>query len=538
MPAITIDLEDLNALLVKKPSNSELVRILSALGGEVKILNNKLEVEFLSNRPDLFSVEGIARALNSYINKTGLVIYKLKKSNIRLFVDTSVKAIRPFIACALVKNVKLTENAILSLMDLQEKLHGTIGRKRRKVAIGVHDFDKVVQPFTYKAVVPSAIKFIPLNETRAMDLNEILTLHEKGVEYRDLMAGFKKYPIILDSHNDVLSFPPIINGALTEVTISTKNIFIEATGWDFNTVSFAVVLIATALAERGGEIYTVEVIDGNKKIIFPELEAKHKSLNLKEVNSLLGTNLNVTQVTQYLKKLGFGAKASGKQILVTIPAYRKDIFNSVDLIEDVAIGYGFENIALKLPEFLTFGEERALENISNELKEIMLGLGFNEVVTLTLSNEEEQFDKMLLSRSNEVVAVTNPITKEHTVLRVSLLPGLLSILRLNRRYELPHKIFEIGDVIINDENVRKIAGVVIHSKASFAEMKSIVQSLLEQRNLEYTLIEREHNSFIAGRCASIVHNNKEIGYFGELQPKVILNFELAHPVVAFELVVE
>ncbi|MDI6708206.1 MAG: phenylalanine--tRNA ligase subunit beta [Candidatus Thermoplasmatota archaeon] len=536
MPTIAIDLEDLNTLLVRKPSNLELVKILSSLGGEAKIIDNKLEVEFLSNRPDLFSVEGIARALNSYINVTGLVNYKLKKSNIKLFVDSSVKSIRPFIACALVKNVNMTKSAILSLMDLQEKLHATIGRKRRKVAIGVHDFDRVKHPFTYKAVVPSAIKFVPLSGSRAMALNEILASHEKGIEYKDLLAGFKKYPIILDSHNEVLSFPPIINGALTEVTSSTKSIFIEATGLDFNTVSFAVLLIATALAERGGELYTVEVVAGKKRLELPNLATETKALNLNEANSLLGTKLQLSDVIKCLRRMGFDARAKAKnRILVTIPPYRKDIFQTADLIEDVAIGYGFENVTVKLPKKLTFGEERALEIITNELREIMIGLGFNEVVTLTLSNEEEQFDKMLLPRSVEATTIINPVTKEHTILRVSLLPCLLSILKLNKRHELPHKIFEIGDVIIKGENIRMLACVVIHSKASFAEMKSIVRSLLEARNLEYKLEESARPPFITGRCASIIHNNKEIGYFGELHPKVIVNFELAHPVIALEM---
>lgn len=537
MPVITLDWNELLGLIgEKRIEPQKIIEIISSLCGEVKKINNQIEIELLASRSDLYSAEGIARAVKSYLNDSGMRSYQTKMSDIKLSVDASVKNIRPFIFCGLVRNVQLDESGIISLMDMQERLHITIGRNRRKVAIGVHDYDRVCQPFTYKAVVPESIRFVPLGESAEMDLEEVLQKHEKGIAYRDVLRGFAKYPVIVDSKNNVLSFPPIINGALTGVTPHTKNIFVDVTGTDRTAVSQVATIVVTALAERGGEIYTCEVVDKNKKMLFPELKVKRKKLTVKYVNALLGLELTAEEITSALKKMGFDAESKNGTVEVLIPPYRFDIFHSADLAEDVAIGCGYEKFKFTYPEKLTFGEKRNTEVLTEELAEVMVGLGFNEVVTLTLSSPAEQFEKMHLKEGIST-PVQNPISERHTILRVSLIPSLLDILRLNKRHELPQKIFELGDVVIDNKNVRKLGAVFIHSKASFTELKSVVEVILKERNIKYTIQESASPSFIEGRRAVILKNGIEIGYFGEFHPEVITNFELSYPAVGFEITV-
>jgi phenylalanyl-tRNA synthetase beta chain len=169
----------------------------------------------------------------------------------------------------------------------------------------------------------------------------------------------------------------------------------------------------------------------------------------------------------------------------------------------------------------------------------MIGLNFSEVMTLTLSNIKDQFEKMSLPVTEHSI-IKNPKTEDHTILRVSLLPSLLNILRANKHRELPQKIFEISDVVLKNKNCRRLAGAVIHSKSNFTEIKSIIENIISGIGLAYTINPKEHGSFIEGRCASInlEQENKEICFFGELHPKVITNFDLNYPVTAFEFYID
>ncbi len=532
MPTITFDCDDLVQLT--GTGKDDIIQVIEIIGGEIEnVYGNSMDVNFLPNRPDLYSAEGVARAVKTFLTGSGKCKYNVKKSDIILNVEKTVKGIRPFIVGGVVKNVKLNETATLSLMNLQEKLHLTLGRNRKKVAIGVHDFRKVKPPFVYKGVKPKSISFVPLGKTEEMNLTEILEQHEKGIKYAGLLKGFGKYPVLMDSENNVLSFPPIINGALTTVTENTKDIFVDVTGSDFKAINQALNIVCTALADRSGEIYSIDVFD-DKKIVTPDLNPKTKRLSIEYVNSMLGMGLREKEVVSSLKKMGFDANADNGNIVVLIPAYRTDILHPIDMIEDVAIGYGYEKCSGTLPKALTFGKYKDIEKKSDMLRETMLGLGFNEVTTLALSSEKNQFEKMCIDEENKTV-IENPISEEHTILRVLLLPGLLGILNINKHRALPLKIFEIGDVIIDEKNVRRIAGMIIHSKANFTEMKSVVEAILREMKIEYEIRPKRMKCFIDGRCASIAVDKKEICFFGEFHPNVITNFELGHPVTGFEM---
>lgn len=536
MPTISFDYQDLIDLIGKEVSKEELIEKIPMIGADVeRVEGNTFDVEFFPDRPDLFSVEGVARALRAFLDvKPGFREYDVRPSGIEIVVERSVKSVRPFVVCALVKGVRMSNYLIQSLMDMQEKLHLTIGRGRRKSSIGVHDFDKVKQPFIYKAVAPEEIRFVPLARTEEMNLKETLERHEKGIAYAHLLQGFKKYPVIIDENGDVLSFPPIINGSLTAVTENTENLFIEVTGIDFNAISYSLNIITTALGERDGELFSVDVVYDDKTVTTPKLLPRVKKVEIDYANKILGLELSGEEMCNSLKRMGFGTLLRRKEIDVLIPPYRVDIIHPIDLVEDVGIGYNYEKLEEDLPYSMTFGRARGIEIKSEKCREIMVGLGFNEVVTLTLSNESDQYAKMNLEEV-ERVTIKNPITESHTCLRTSLLPSLLSILRANKHHDLPQKIFEVGDVVLGTRNVRRLAGLSIHSKANFTECKSIVEAILRELRVDYEIRAKEIKSFIGGRCAVIILNEKEIGYFGELHPEVITAFELSYPIIAFEI---
>jgi len=539
MPVISIEYDDLIDLLGKKIEMEKLIEVIPMMGADIgRIDYTQMDIEFFPDRPDLYSVEGVARALRGYLGlETGLKEYPITDSDVKLIVDPTVNEVRPYIVSGLVRGVTMTDFFIQSLMDMQEKLHLTLGRKRAKMAIGVHDFRDITPPFTYKAVDPESIQFVPLGKSEAVDLEEILRKHEKGRDYAWTLEGFTRYPIILDSKDEVLSFPPIINGTLTMVTEETKDIFLDLTGTDFIAVNHALNIISTALAERGGKIERVEVVYSDQSIKTPNLEPTKMDLELDYVNKMLGSHLTLQETAKHLEKMRFGAEPGEKKITTLIPAYRGDILHPIDLVEDVAISFGYMKFEPELPKTMTFGKSMKIIDFCNNLRNIMVGFGYNEVMTLTLSSKKEQFEKMGLE-SKEVALAMDPLTEEHSCLRVSLLPSLLSTLRVNRHRDLPQRIFEVGIVVPDENNVYKLASVAIHPKASFTEVKSLVEGILRTVGLECSLSPLFHGSFIEGRCASVIYGEKSIGYFGELHPQVITNFDLSSPINAFELDVE
>ena len=538
MPVVTFDYNDFINLLGYKIAKDKLIERLPMIGADFdKVEGDEISIEFFPNRPDLASVEGIARASRAFFGfEKGLKKYPVEKSDVVLNVDPSVLKVRPFVTTALVKNVEMTDDLISSLMDLQEKLHLGLGRNRKKVAIGVHNFEPVKPPFVYKAVDPDSVEFVPLAKTESMTLLEILEKHEKGVDYAHLLEGFDKYPLIVDSNNNVLSFPPIINGSLTEVTPFTKDLFIDVTGSDRKAINYALNIVVTALAERGGKIFSTTVKDGGKSFVSPDLNPVKRVLSVDYVNSVLGTRFDEKEVIDCLGKMGYDtSKNNDGKIDVFIPAWRTDILHDVDLVEDVAVGHGFDRFETDLPKAMTFGKVLPKQHLYDHLRSVMIGLGFNEVTTFTISNDNDEFVKMGLEVGSRA-EIENPIGEEYSILRVSLLPSLLKILGENRHHPLPQQIFELGIVVGEDfRNMHNLAAVKIDAKANFTECKSIVEAVMRDAGVEYAIKDKVHPAFVKGRCASVVSKNAEIGFFGELHPKTILSFDLEHPVIAFEI---
>lgn len=542
MPVINFSYSDLCELVGKEVSKEELRQRLPMMGADLKSLEDEsddVSFEFFPDRPDLYSVEGIARAVRAFFEyEPGLRSYAVGDSDVDLIVDPSVKEVRPYIWSALVEGIEITDPLIRSMMDIQEKLHLTLGRNRKKVAIGIHDFRTVKPPFTYKAVPPDGITFVPLQGSRRMTPAEILREHEKGRAYAFVLEGKSLYPMIVDSEGEVLSFPPIINGTTTAITEETRDIFVDCTGTDMNAVTTTVNILTTALAERGGRISTVKVHQDGRTVRAPDLKPTRMVLDPQHSNWWTGIEIEPEGIVRCLRRMGYGADVVGGMLEVQVPRYRGDILHEVDLIEDVAIGYGFEKYGSTLPRQQTFAREDELTAFGNAVKPIMSGLGYFEVVTLSLSNPRDQYGAMNLPEDKSVVWVRNPVSEDHVLVRTSLLPSLMTILRKNKHRELPQRIFEVGDVVVGSRNRMRIAGASIHAKAGFTEVKSVVQSLMSAVGLECSVESEGHKSFIDGRCASVMSGGSRLGVAGEVSPSTIEAFELKYPVIAFELDLE
>lgn len=539
MVSLEISKKDLLKLIGKKLSNEQLEEVLFLIKVEVEFSDDKLDCELDPDRPDMFSVEGIARSVKGFLGiETGLPNYRVKKSKVSLKAE-KVES-RPFIVCAIIENVKLSDELVKSLMQVQEKLHMTTGRNRKKVAIGVHDLDKVKPPFLYKEVLPEEIRFIPLDMSEKMNLKEILRKHPKGKDYAFCLENYKKYPVILDKEDEVLSFPPIINGELTKVTEKTKNLFIEITGTDEKAVNQALNILVCNIVERTGKIKSVKI--GKKE--YPNLDPVQKRLETGEVNKLLGLGLKKNQIIRILERMRYSVIKFKKGLInVLIPAYRTDILHTVDLIEDVAIGYGYNNIVPELPKIATIGGLTKIEKDSSKIRELLIGLGLQEVMTFVLTNKKNQFKKMNLGKE-EIVEIDNPVSSEFDVCRKWLLPNLLKVLAANKHRDYPQKIFEIGDCVVignsdtNTKTIRKLAGVVCYDFANLTEMKSVVEAVLKNLGLNYSIKPFKHSSFTETRCGEILSGKKSLGFFGEVHPQVLENWKLEKPVIGFEMILE
>lgn len=538
MPVINFKYSDLCTMLGEEVPVQTLVDRIPMIGADMHETEgdcDDMSVEFFPDRPDLYSVEGLARAMRAFLGiRTGMQTYDVGKSDIEVTVDPSVKGLRPYFLCGAVLDVDIDDEFLRSIMEMQEKLHITIGRKRSKLAIGIHDLDKVNPPFTYRLADPHSVRFVPLANTEEMDMQEILEKHEKGVDYAHLLDGYDKYPVIQDRDGNVLSFPPIINGALTTVTTGKHNLFIDVTGNDRKAVKGALDIVCTALAERGGRIMTVTMHDGDETFLSPDLSPSTIDISASECDRFLGTHLGPEGTVEALGRMGMDAVADGDTVHVTYSPVRLDIMHKVDIFEDVGTGYGFEKFGGSYSVRQTPGALDPLTTFSENIRDIMVGLGFMEVTTLTLSNERDEFEISGLPRMDNV-RVLNPITEDHTCLRSYLTPSLVKILRHNKHRDLPQRIFEVGNVI-RDQKVRAhLCAMETASRTSFTGIKSITESFLRELGCSYELRALSLPTFVEGRGAEILYNGEPIGMFGEMAPAVVVGYEITHPIVFMEI---
>ena len=538
MPVINFKYSDLCSLIGQEVPMETLADRIPMIGADIEHAEagcDDMSVEFFPDRPDLYCVEGTARGMRAFLGiEKGMKTYDVTKSDIDVFVDDSVRNVRPYFLCGVVRGVDIDDNMLKSIMEMQEKLHTTIGRKRKKLAIGIHDLDKINAPFTYRLAEPRSIRFVPLAKTEEMDMEEILTKHEKGRDYAHLLKGYDKYPIILDRDNNVLSFPPIINGSLTTVTTDTHNLFIDVTGFDRKAVKGALDIVATALAERGGRIESVTMHESGKTFQSPDLTPAEYRISAAECNKYLGTDLTSKQMVDAFAKMGLDAVADGDELKVTVPAYRLDIMHKVDLFEDVGIGYGFENFGGKYTLQQTSGVLEPVTSFSEDIRDVMIGLGYMEVMTLTLINDKDEFETSKLPWMDNV-RVLNPATEDVTCLRTYLMPSLINILRHNKHRDLPQRIFEVGNIVRDNVIHVHLCAMETASKVSFTGIKSVTESVLREMGCEYELKPTDIKTFIDGRGAEIYFKGKPIGMFGEMAIDVVTGYEITHPIAFLEI---
>jgi len=552
MPTVELNREDLESLLgVHLPEDiEEINEILAYVKGEVKSVDNEeIRIELKdSNRADIWSVEGLARALRGFLGlEGGLKEYRVTgSSGVEIYVNPKLENIRPYIGCAVVKDVKLTDAAIRQIMRFQDKMDQTYGRNRRRTSIGLYEFDLVKPPLHFTVAKPREVSFVPLEFDERMTLEEILERHPKGKEYGHIVRQFQVWPIFMDSENQVLSFPPIINSNdLGRITEETRNVLIEVTGTSYETVLDTLINVTVALADRGGKIHSAVIhypYMGMADDVTPNLDVDTFSLDVSYVQKIIGLKLSASEIKSLLEKSRYGiAEFSERKIVVKVPCYRVDVLHPIDIVEDIAIAYDYNKIPPEWPQLATVGGLSHETSFRDLVREIMVGLGFQEVLTYIMSNPETLFVKMNLKPSR-VVELANPKITSMTCLRNWLLPGLMELLSHNVHVDYPQRIFEVGYCIIHDEkrenktrDVEKLACVNIHSNANFTEAKSQLDALLSNLGIKYHLEETTHESFIDGRTGKIMLSKDEAGIIGEIHPQVLQNWGLENPATAFEI---
>ncbi len=541
MPSITVSYRDLCKLLGRRIGLKKLTRHLLMIGIDAEASGDELKLEVAHNRPDLLSPEGVARVLKGFLGvEIGLPRYKLSAARVTVEVDRSVKSIRPFIAAGVVTDVKLTDEIVASLMQVQEKLHTSLCRNRRRGSIGVYDLDTIKPPVRYTTTLPDDISFVPLEFDRELTPAQILREHPKGIEYASIMQGWSRYPLLIDSRGVVLSVPPIINSESTRVTSKTKQLFIDVTGEDERVANQSLTILTTGLAERGFELRSVAVRYPGRRVRTPDLRPRRHRLSARNANEFIGLALKPRGIAKIAGRMRYGvADIRGDILTLLAPPYRSDLMHEVDLIEDIAIGYGYDRLEPTLPKVVTTGERTPIERLSERARRVLTGLGFMEVMTYTLTNPRTNFE--LMRARGEAAEIANPVSEEYTLIRNSLLPCLLSVLRANRRNPLPQRVFEVGDIVVLDEgaetgarNVRRAAAAVIGEGAGFTHIKAVAEALLRELGIAHEVRPIEHSSFLEGRTAEFVSDGKSLGIVGEIHPEVILGFELEHPVATFE----
>ena len=552
MPTIDVDYAEFERMLGIE-LNKDLEKINDVLAfakGEVKLFDEKtgmMSVEIKdTNRPDTWNIEGLVRTLRGFLGlDKGLRQYTAGKSLVEVYVDKRLEDIRPYIGCSIIKSVELTDALIQAMMQLQDKLDHTYGRNRRRTSIGLYDFDLIAPPLSYAVAKPTDASFVPLGLEKKMNLKEILKEHPKGLEYGSIVSRHPVYPILLDSKNKVLSFPPIINSNdLGKVTEQTRNILVEVTGTVHETVLNTLKIVTLSLIDRGGKAYsaTVHYPQGNSTEVTPSFETKHMDLNVEYANKILDLHLAPRQIAELLAKAGFGVeKLEKNRVTVQIPCYRIDIMHQVDLVEDVAIAYGYNNIKPFWRKLPTTGGSRPEQVFLGIARELMIGLGYQEVLTYNMTNPRNLFTKMN-AKKQKIVEFANPKVQTLICLRNWLLPSLMEFLSCNLHIEYPQRIFELGPVTVLDEKAETrtrdedtLAVAVSHASASFTEMKSTLDALFMNLGLQWQIKETKHPSFIEGRVGTAIIDKTEAGILGEIHPEVLENWTLENPVAAFEL---
>jgi phenylalanyl-tRNA synthetase beta chain len=521
-----------------------------------------IRMELLAVRPDMFDPGGLARVLRNYLGESSdPARYEVAPPVCSVTVDarlSSAECRRPSIACAVIRGFTLTDDLIKVVMKLQENLHWAMGRDRKHASIGVYDLDALQGPsFSYRTVAPEELRFVPLGydpgqPSHRLTPRQILEEHPKGKAYARLLADFSRYPLLCDGAGQVLSLPPIINSEETRVRRTTRSFFVDVTGSEDRIVNKCLNVMVTSLAEldRQATIEAVSILHPDRKMVTPDLRPQIVELDPGFTARTIGVELSRGDVERHLRQMGHAVRdRAEKSLTVEVPAYRNDIMHPVDLVEDVAIAYGYHNIEPCLVPTMTVGKERDLEGKAEVARRAMTGLGFQETMTLILASPEMNYDSLRVPRGDTCVLIENPISVEQTMVRTTLLPGLLDTLGINLSHELPQRIFEVGNVTELDPAAetgarerRIVAAVAIGPRVDYSEIRSVCEALLREFGLGLRVEPDATPTFISGRGARVLAvrdgTEQAVGRMGELHPEVLESYKLVHPVAIFEVDLE
>ncbi|MFH1277047.1 MAG: phenylalanine--tRNA ligase subunit beta [Candidatus Eisenbacteria bacterium] len=511
---------------------------------------NAIRMDLLPVRPDLFDAGGLARALRGLLGiETGLPRYELREAVYEVRVDPAMgnpDSYRPYIECAVVRGVALDDFAIRAVMKLQEDLHWALGRDRKFASIGVYDLGTLEGPFRYRPVGPEEIEFVPLAsiDGKARTPRAILETHPKGMGYRHLLDGMARYPLLHDGKGRVLSMPPIINSQETALRPESTDLFIDVTGIEERPVRKALNVLVTSFAElfSGAAIEKVAIARGDEgRTETPDLTPAEFLLSPAEATRIVGVPVNAAEAVMRLEAMRHGGAVEGDRVRVRVPAFRNDILHEVDLIEDVAMAIGYDEIPRVLIPSFTLGKERPERVLQALARAAMIGLGFREAMSLMLTGEKDLYENVRAVDPGDAVRAENPASSDQTVLRTALGPGLLRLLGRNRGAGLAHRLFEADDVlrIVEDreepEEKLRVAAVIQDKAAGFADIKSVVVALAREIGWSLEFRPSTDALFLEGRGAVLSVGGREIGAAGEVHPEVLENFGINAPVAIFEL---
>ncbi|MDE1850178.1 MAG: phenylalanine--tRNA ligase subunit beta [Candidatus Micrarchaeota archaeon] len=539
MVNVTFNKNYLFKLLGFRLDDKKLAMHIEKMGFEVEAsTKEEVGIALPANRPDVVDIVGFARALKNFMHKSKKLKYLIKGNDPALEIEVGggIEGIRPFIAGMVVKGMKFDEQSLKHLLAFTEKFASNYGRNRRRLAIGLHNLDQISGMLTYDAVKDE--EFLALNVSRKMKFSEILKKNEKGIAYAGTIGDSKLYPVLKDA-SGAISLVPILNSERTKVTASTKNLLIEITGTSRYIVEKSADLFAAMFIDLGAEVQKIKVSYKGSSAILPKMSSASIEIPLIKIEGQIGVIIGFNNVISLANKMGYEAALVGRNIRFRVPEYRLDILNEQDIIEDVAIAYGYDYIQPVPIYSEQMGEIEDATKRSRELSEVMVGLGFSEMLNSYLTNERQNFDSMRLKdHDSKYVRVKDAKMQKLTMLRTSLLPSLLGNIGMSVHEKMPQRIFELDLAFgISDrvEERQMLACVVTDPKSNFNQIKAVVQAVLQSMRIEWQVKENLHRSFIEGRCASVILKGKTIGVFGELHPEVLGNFGIEEPTIAFEI---
>jgi phenylalanyl-tRNA synthetase beta chain len=543
MPVVNFTIKRLNKLLPGIDLN-QVLQVLPFIGLDIEGVDSEvLRIEYNPNRPDFASDYGIVRALRGLLEiETGLPKFKLNKevNKYSVNVDNSVRGTRPYIVALIAKNGTLDNGTIMQLVGMKDDLQNGIGRGRTKASIGIHNMDAIGFPVRYNTVNED-LSFVPLEQKSSQTIKSILKTSNIGKDYGHILEGVKRYPVVIDSKDNVLAFPPIINGNVTKVSANNTNLFIEITGNNRKTVEDILAILAITLYDAGFELQNVTINNFDGNTYTPKMDVSYINIDTSYINMLLGLESEVNEIIRYLKKSRLDAKETKNKKIIecSIPRYRIDILNCVDIAEEVAIGYGIYNLKPTIPLTALVGQKDLTSTQINIIRHTMVGLQMLEIVNFSLVSKKIQYELPGIDQPDNLASVKATKSSEHEVLRDMLLPSLLKSLSRNVHEEYPQKLFEIGKIFEWSENINEywsLGAVVAHNTADYTEVKSIMQTLLKLSfGKSVTTKVATHPIFINGRCANIIVDEESVGIIGEITPFAIDNFKVRVPVAAFEL---